>query len=665
VSDLNAGEPSTPPHRRPRVPLEATTDEWGDPVIRPQPLRLSPKDAGVLVGLAAGIALALLLVYAIRGFRFPLGADAPVYLWWARLASADRLSAVASRPGVPSLLLVLSGTLHAPLTATTAALEAVLAGVLGLGAWALLHRGGARAGACALAAVLTGAFAVNLAIGYLASLTFAALFLSGAAVLIYDDVGGRRVASTAAAAALLGAAALCHPLFSLVGGAILLATGTLAYRQSRHGLAPNPVRTIGGALIGAGAVLGLGMLWLQSGPAPLDAITSKDGFLRRAGFHGEIRRLYAERLGQHWARYVSYVSLPLAVAGLWETAGLLREFLLSWLVVTICGVVIGLVSGIAPADRFVSFAYCVPILASLGVVLLRHELRRRNHVALMTIASVLLVGAMIAGAALTWWHQDPYIAADEVAATQAAGEAVGSLAQGTPLVFIVDSGEATAGFLAPRAENVIRAAMPPDRISDVHVYVGTLANEQANRPTLRGDAQFDALSRTYLAAIRDAETRTSENPVTFVLRPFAPSEFASAGDAGLALRGGAVLVRPQDVVAGRPTPTSYDTLESSSPLLAFATALGMLALVFAVGFGWARAAISHPIESFALAPGFGAAALLLGGIVAERLDVALTGAGPPIISAVVAAGGYALWWRRRRRFLRWVRERQTVAQTPA
>src|SRR6185312_8200842 len=130
-----------------------------------------------------------------------------------------------------------------------------------------------------------------------------------------------------------------------------------------------------------------------------------------------------------------------AVAGLWETAGLLREFLLSWLVVTICGVVIGLVSGIAPADRFVSFAYCVPILASLGVVLLRHELRRRNHVALMTIASVLLVGAMIAGAALTWWHQDPYIAADEVAATQAAGEAVGSLAQDTPLVFIVDSGE--------------------------------------------------------------------------------------------------------------------------------------------------------------------------------------------------------------------------------
>jgi hypothetical protein len=665
VSDLNAGEPSTPPHRRPRIPLEATTDEWGDPVIRPKPLRLSPKDVGVLVGLAAGIALALLLVYVVRGFRFPLGADAPVYLWWARLASVDRLSSVGTRPGVPSLLLVLSGTLHAPLAAVVAALEAVLAGVLGLGAWALLHRGGARAGTCALAAVLTGAFAVNLAIGYLASLTFAALFLSAAAVLIDDDIGGSGVASTAAAAALLGAAALSHPLFSLVGVAILLATATLAYRQYRHDLAPNPVRTIGGALVGAGAILGLGMLWLRSGPAPLDAITSKDGFLRKAGFGGEIRRLYAERLGQHWARYVSYVSLPLAIAGLWETVGLLREFLFSWLVVTICGVVIGLVTGIAPADRFVSFAFCVPILASLGVVLLRHELRRRNHVVLMNVASVLLVGAMLAGAAITWARQEPYIAANEVAAAQAAGEAVGSLAQGTPLVFVVDSGDATAGFLAPRAENVIRAAMPPDRISDLHVYVGTLADEQANRPTVRGDEQFDALSRTYLTAIRDAETRTSENPVTFVLQPFAPSEFASARDAGLALGDGAVLVHSEDVVAGKPTPRAYNVLESSSPLMTFATAFGVLALVFAVGIGWARAAISHPIESFALAPAFGAAALLLGGIVAERLDVALTGAGPPLISAVVAAGGYALWWWRHRHFLRWVRERQAVAQTPA
>jgi hypothetical protein len=664
VSDLDAGEPSTPPHQRPRLPLEATTDEWGDPVIRPQALRLRAKDVGVLVGIAAGMTLGLLLVYLVRGFRFPLGADAPVYLWWARLASVDRLSSVGTRPGVPALLLVLSGTLHAPLTAVVAALEAVLAGVLGLGAWALLRRGGARGGVCALAAVLTGAFAVNLAIGYLASLTFAALFLAAAAVLI-DDTPPRRDSRTVAAAALLGAAALAHPLFSVVGAAILLATMALAYRRYRHGLAADPVRSIGGALLGAGAILGAGLLALVPGPAPLDAITSKDGFLRRAGLDGELRSLYAERLGQHWARYVSYISLPLAVAGLLETWGLLREFLLSWLCVTVVGIVVGLMTGIAPADRFVSFAFCVPILASLGLLLVWRRIGRGKHFFAGAALCVVLIGAMLAGAAITWARQEPYIAADEVAAAQAVGEAVGGLPQGTPLVFVVDSGDATAGFLAPRAENVIRAAVPPERIADVHVYVGTLADDEANRPTVRGDPQFDALSRTYLAAIHDAETQTSQNPVTFVLQPFAPTAFASARHSGLVLGNGAVLMNPQEVVAGKPMPRPYDTLESSSPLLTVATALGMLALVFAVGIGWARAAISHPIESFALAPAFGAAALLLGGIVAERLDVALTGVGPPLISAVVAAGGYALWWWRRRRFLRWVREGQAVSQTPA
>ncbi|HEY2802796.1 MAG TPA: hypothetical protein VGJ67_02615, partial [Actinomycetota bacterium] len=103
MSDLDAGEPSTPPHQRPRLPLEATTDEWGDPVIRPQAIRLRPKDVAALVGIAAGITLGLLLFYLVRGFRFPLGADAPVYLWWARLASVDRLSSVGTRPGVPAL----------------------------------------------------------------------------------------------------------------------------------------------------------------------------------------------------------------------------------------------------------------------------------------------------------------------------------------------------------------------------------------------------------------------------------------------------------------------------------------------------------------------------------------------------------------------------------
>src|SRR4051794_18911949 len=99
MSDVDAREPSTPPHRRPGIALDASEDEWGDPVTRPVLVRLTLREAALLVGIAAGIAAALLFVYAAHGFRFPLGADAPVYLWWARLGAADRLSSVANRPG--------------------------------------------------------------------------------------------------------------------------------------------------------------------------------------------------------------------------------------------------------------------------------------------------------------------------------------------------------------------------------------------------------------------------------------------------------------------------------------------------------------------------------------------------------------------------------------
>ncbi|MDP9242917.1 MAG: hypothetical protein M3O84_07055, partial [Actinomycetota bacterium] len=112
--------------RRAMPPPDATVDEAGDPIDRPVQARLRPADALMLCAIAVGMVVAMLALYAVRGFRFPLGADAPVYLWWARLASVDGLSAVGPRPGVPALLLVLRGTLGAPLTAVTAGLEAVL-----------------------------------------------------------------------------------------------------------------------------------------------------------------------------------------------------------------------------------------------------------------------------------------------------------------------------------------------------------------------------------------------------------------------------------------------------------------------------------------------------------------------------------------------------------
>src|SRR5581483_10668337 len=272
--------------------------------LRPPPLRSRGSGRGSERDLADGMLLAalgmvllafLLGPYVLHGLRFPLGPDAPVYLWWTRLAEHDGLSA-AQRPGVPALALVLQGLGLRP-TAVLAALECVLAVSVGPGAAALV-RGLAprpRAG-WLLAGLLTGTFAVHLAAGYLANLAFSALFLAAAVALAGQD---RR--RTAGAALLLAAAGFAHPLFFPLGALILVIQAALAWRADRA----ESVRTLG-ATIGAGALLGAGLLALQAGPGPLAVDTSRDGFLRRAGLTDVLRSAYLDRFVHRWARYVEW-----------------------------------------------------------------------------------------------------------------------------------------------------------------------------------------------------------------------------------------------------------------------------------------------------------------------------------------------------------------------
>src|SRR4029450_7856737 len=62
----------------------------GHPLIRSR-LR---SDAFVLGALATSLLLWFLGLFLLRGFRFPVGPDAPVCLWWTRLAGAEGLSTV-------------------------------------------------------------------------------------------------------------------------------------------------------------------------------------------------------------------------------------------------------------------------------------------------------------------------------------------------------------------------------------------------------------------------------------------------------------------------------------------------------------------------------------------------------------------------------------------
>lgn len=588
------------------------------------------RDAGALGTLTAVLLASLLGVYLVHGFRFPLGPDAPVYVWWARLAGYDGLSAV-HRPGVPALMLTLRGTLHVPIVAVVVALEVVLAVTIGIVSAALVRAANGSRAAWVLAGLLSGAFAVHLATGYLASLAFAALFLCSAVLLAS---AARR--ATLAAALALGAGGLAHPLFFPLGALILAIAAAFAWRNARS----ETVR-IGAAILGGGALLGIGVLSLLAGPGPLAVDTSRDGFLRRAGLTDVLRHAYLVRFTQHWTRYAPWASVPLAVAGLRDPGAFVGRFLRAWGLVLVVGVALALGTGLFPADRLITFGFALPVLAACGLVRLWRVLvpdrppgsarlggARRALAVLVTGA---LAAAMLASAFLAWAREEPWMNGLEVSRVTAANPYADAAPAGTPLAFRVNGEDGFGSFHATRAGNVIRAGMPPDRIRDVYVVVPP-PPEGASRTSERM-----ALTRITEQELRDADG----SPVSFLLAPFDRVDLPSAQRTPQQRVSTGVFVHP---VTARTPGSPVDPLGPSSPGENAVVTFVVLALVALIGYGWARAVTDDAFTAAALAPALGTAALILAGIALERLGVPLSGSvGPTVVSGLVGIGGYLVW----------------------
>ena len=542
----------------------------------------------------------------MRGAAFPVGPDAPVYLWWSRLATVEGLSAIAYRPGTPALSLVLEGTLGLSVVQATAALEVALGVAVGLAASALVRRR-TSAGGWALAGLLAGTFAVHLAAGYVANLITAAAFLAAGALL--DDP--RRRAAVLAALVLAGGG-LAHPQFLLVGLAILLVAAALAWRSDRR-----EAFRLAGTALGGGAVLGIGLLAVRPGAPPLEVDTSKDAFLRRAGLTSELRSAYLDRFVHRWTRYVEWISVPLAVIGFTAPSGNAGRILRSWLVLTFVGVGFALVTGWLPADRFVTFGFAIPILAALGLVRVWHRLERRRALAVVVTSALTL--AMLAGSAIAWDRQEPFLSQDEVRALAVANEAVSRLEPGTPVAFLVNEPDETVSFLATRAGNVIRAGVPPDRIRDVIVVVPLGGGKSEERGAL------ERLTARYLT---EAEDRAGRSAETIVLTPFDEVD------------------RPTDALVIDPSiPVKdvypIDPLEPSSAAGIAWASIAVLILLTVVGYGWARIGLADAVTAVGAAPAVGAAVLILLATALDALGVPLgTTAGAVAASALAGGGGY-------------------------
>ena len=577
------------------------------------------------MALAGGLLAWFVAPYVLGAFGFPLGPDAPVYVWWMRLAGVDGLSAVGHRPGVPALALALRGTLGLSEVQIVAALESALGVTTGLASAALLRTARSRRAAWMLAGVLAGTFAAHLAAGYLANLAFAAAFLAAAAMLAD---GTRRGA--VGAAAVLGAGGLAHPLFFLVGAGVLLLSAAFAWGHDRA----EAIR-VGGATLGGGAIVGVGLLALLPGPRPLEVDTSKDAFLRRAGLAGELRAVYLDRFLHRWTRYVQWGSVPLAVAGLQPAEDFLGRFLRSWGVVTILGIGVSLATGIAPADRFVTFGFVVPVLAALGLVRLWEALGARRSLAVAATCALGL--AMLAGAWIAWDRQEPFMTELEIRRVTEAAPWLDAAGTGAALLFPVDDDDPAVTFLATRAGNVIRAAVPPERIRDVVVVVPA--------PVGADDDVRRALTRVTLDDAVRASAERGGRHLDVLLAPFDRVGLPEAAAHGSAWRRVSTGVFVSGDVAGWTGIAPASPLEPSSPAgIAWAT-LAAITLLGVAGFGWARAAGADGALGAALSPVVGAAAIAVSALVLERIGMPLDGSGPTevLASALGGGGGYLAW----------------------
>ncbi len=386
------------------------------------------------------------------------------------------------------------------------------------------------------------------------------------------------------------------------------------------------------------------MLTTLWGARPPDVETSRDGFLRRAGLGAELARAYRERFVDRWARYVQWASLPLAAIGIGRLRGFVARFLLAWAGVTVAGVFVGLITAWFPPDRFVTFGFAIPILAGIGAVRLPSLFRGRWRAVGYAAAAALTV-AMVLGASFAWFRNEPYITEEEVRAAETAGPLLDEVEQPPVFTFLVDDDAVEAPtFLVARAWNVALASLPPDRIRTAVPVIDAGRTESRERAGLRRVLE-DLVRRRTATAVGDGDPgNAAPHVVSVILPPFAPGMRAAEIEPEPWLDGIYVFMHPRP--PERVTPR--DPLERTSSGGIAVASLAVLAVLLVAGFGWAATALRSTFTRLATAPAFGAAALIAGGLVVDRVGMRLTGPTPLVVALLVGGGGYAAFGLQRR-----------------
>jgi hypothetical protein len=361
---------------------------------------------------------------------------------------------------------------------------------------------------------------------------------------------------------------------------------------------------------------------------------------------------FAKKLRQDIPKYRFRITLPVAAVGAGSLAVAARRrnddrqgdagrarfvltLLVAWSAVTLMGYLAFKVLHIhAPAHRFLAFALALPILAALGIIAAGRWLARWARP-----VAVLLVAAALAGAAYqshvilfrfqTWMDPAKVIDATEAGAYIQAARIGGD----RPLIFLV--GQSDSSYTALMG-HMIRLTLPADRIGHVYVFVGSGDDYLARRP-LATPSGPNPISVRYLTNL---EQTYAENPVALVLRSFnagAYQQWVDAHPQSEVARNVAVVRGP---LPPAPVPRARSPIGGLGAFRIGVFGVAAMALLAAVGLGWAILLLRRwlrPVHLLAVSPAVGIAAVVVAGIVVDRVGIRLVGFGG-IFSLLLAAG---------------------------
>jgi hypothetical protein len=471
--------------------------------------------------------------------------------------------------------------------------------------------------------------------GYLDQMLVEALLLAAAAGALRAAGGG---SGRALCAGCLVAAFLVHWQFAAVFAGLLVLLVLACLPESLGGRPEDgsffdtPSGRLGVA-VGAGVGLGIVALFAGAPGVPHPAT----GLARGASADRQQARLY--RLpAAILAAALGAVSLltPHGEPGRRRAAWLL----IPWGLVPAAAALLYAAGRTVPVQRSLSFALAIPLLGALGAAgaigwLRDHAGRLAGAAAVFLTAAALLASISIGWQ--VWRSRRPWSDDRRLAEFHTLG--VYLTEAGRPAVIVVDhiprgNTRSHGEFGTVPVLRRVRAELAPGLALRTTVYLGDPDLLAEGRPTLRPHVPgFDQISKETWRAVRPL---LSDDPTIVVLR---------SGSRGF---GAAVKEHPDwvtigwmAVVSGPPPPLEPPVPPERPP----ASSLGVwwassLAVIALTGAGWAgRFGDRSLAVRLALAPASGLAAIIVAGVLVERLAVRMGGAGGVMTVIVVTLGG--------------------------